>query len=77
LGSALAENGPSTTSVLEGYASIRDAKLPRYVPWSIFFIGRTFDGSHAGWRTMRRFGYLASRVPAIRRATTRRQAGLA
>jgi 2-polyprenyl-6-methoxyphenol hydroxylase-like FAD-dependent oxidoreductase len=68
LGSALAERGPSTTDALERYAAVRDARLRNAVPWSIF-IGRTFDGPHAGWLACRRFGYVASRVPAMRRGT--------
>lgn len=75
LGTALAEHGPSASAALDSCARARDAKLRRYVPWSIF-IGRTFDGPNAGWRAMRRIGYLASRVAPIRQATTRRQAGL-
>ena len=72
---ALAQHGPHADAALEAYARVRDAKLRRQVPWSIF-IGRTFDGSHAGWRTVRRTGYAASRLPPVRRATTRAQAGL-
>lgn len=72
---ALAQHGPRAAAALEAYARVRDAKLRRQVPWSIF-IGRTFDGSHAGWRMVRRTGYVVSRVPAVRRATTRAQAGL-
>ncbi|HEV2811787.1 MAG TPA: NAD(P)/FAD-dependent oxidoreductase [Solirubrobacteraceae bacterium] len=73
LGTVLTEHGPGAD--LRAYARARDAKSRRYVPWSIF-IGRTFDGPHAGWRAMRRFGYLASRIGPIRRSTTARQAGL-
>lgn len=60
---------------LARYARARDARSLRQVPWSIF-IGRTFDGPHPGWRAMRRWGYVASRFPPIRRMTTRQQAGL-
>jgi 2-polyprenyl-6-methoxyphenol hydroxylase-like FAD-dependent oxidoreductase len=76
LGGLLAQHGPRKATALDTYARVRDAKLRRQVPWSIF-IGRTFDGPHAGWRTVRRIGYVVSRVPPVRRATTRRQAGLA
>ncbi len=74
LGDALARHGPTQTA-LSSYAKVRDAKAKRAVPWSIF-IGRTLDGPHVGWRAMRRVGYVASRMPLVRNATTRRQAGL-
>lgn len=73
LGSLLARDGPHAR--LTDYARVRDAKLRRYVPWSIF-IGRTFDGPGPGWRAVRRIGYLVSRVGPGRRAATRQQAGL-
>lgn len=76
LGGSLTRYGPCDPAALATCASVRDAKLRRQVPWSIF-IGRTFDGPHAGWRTVRRLGYPLSRIPPVRRATTRRQAGLA
>lgn len=75
LGCAFRQHGPREHAALEAYARVRDAKLRRQVPWSIF-IGRTFDGPHAGWRAVRRMGYVASRLPPVRRATTRAQAGL-
>lgn len=75
LADALLREGPGTPVALARFATARDAKLRRSVPWSLF-IGRTLDGPHAGWRAIRRGGYLVSRVPAVRRATTRQQAGL-
>lgn len=76
LGDALTRRGPREAAALDEYARLRDAKLRRQVPWSIF-IGRTFDGPSTGWRTVRRLGYPLSRIPPVRRSTTRRQAGLA
>lgn len=75
LGAALADHG-SGEATLQRYARIRDAKLRRAVRWSIF-IGRTLDGPNLAWRANRRVGYLVSRLPPVRRMTTRRQAGLA
>jgi len=75
LGAALAAHGPRQTAALDAYARARDAKLRRYVPWSIV-IGRTMDGPNPGWRTMRRLGYLATHVGPARRAAVRQQAGL-
>lgn len=75
LGTALAVHGPGATAALDTYARARDAKLRRYVPWSIV-IGRTMDGPTPGWRTMRRLGYFATRVGPARRAAVRQQAGL-
>lgn len=75
LGRAFAEHGPAGAAALESYARARKPKVRRAVPWSIF-IGRTLDGPSVGWRANRRIGYVTSRVPAVRRATTRMQAGL-
>ncbi|MDP9187899.1 MAG: FAD-dependent monooxygenase [Actinomycetota bacterium] len=75
LGAALAAHGPHSTAALGTYARARNAKLRRYVPWSIF-IGRTFDGPGPGWRAVRRVGYLASHLPPARRASMRQHAGL-
>ncbi|MDQ3740210.1 MAG: hypothetical protein M3389_04620, partial [Actinomycetota bacterium] len=71
----LAARLPSTVS-LRAYARARDAKARLQVPYSIF-IGRTFDGPNLFWKTIRRSGYVATRIPFVRRQTTRRQAGLA
>ncbi len=76
LGTAFAEHGPRSTAALDGYARGRDAKLRRYVPWSIL-IGRTFDGPTPGWRAFRRASYLTTRLGPVRRDGIRRQAGLA
>ncbi len=75
LGEALAAHGPRADEAIARYAKARDRNARRQVPWSIF-IGRTFDGPHAGWRAVRRNGYVMSRIPFVRRQTTRRQAGL-
>jgi 2-polyprenyl-6-methoxyphenol hydroxylase-like FAD-dependent oxidoreductase len=76
LGSAFAEHGPGADVALDSYARVRDAKLRRQVPWSIF-IARTLDGPNPGWRAVRRFTYLTGRIGPARREAMRRQAGLA
>ena len=76
LGELLARHGPASAEALAAYAKLRDAKARLQVPYSIF-IGRIFDGPTTGWRALRSFGYLAARIPPVRRQTTRRQAGIA
>lgn len=67
--------GEPLERALAAYARERDRKARRYVPWSRF-VGRALDGPSAPWRFVRGMGYVWNRVPPVRRALVRTQAGL-
>lgn len=75
LADSLCAHPAAPERALAAYARARDAKLRRYVPYSIF-AGRSLDASSPAWRLSRGGSYVGARIPPLRRLGVRMLAGL-